>query len=449
MIVIVCSSGGVDARTSSQEKRVMLERLRGLEEPITVAIVGMGAMGKGLFYQCCITPGFRCVAVADLKLQVAIAFVQSMGKPYEVVETLDAAHDCIARGHVAIAQDGELLARLEGVDAFIESTSAIAEAARFAVTALQHEKHLILMNAEIDSIFGPYLMQLAHEKGLVCASCDGDQHGVIKRVIDEMELWGFQPVMAGNIKGFLDRYSNPIKIRPEADKRKLDYKMCTAYTDGTKLNVEMSLVANALGCCTDVVGMHGPKAKHVDEVLALFDFDQMRDRTHGQPVVDYILGALPGGGIYAVGYCSHPYQMDMLQYYKMGNGPYYLFYRPYHLCHVEALRGVAEAVLDGVSLLEPSAGFRTNVIAYAKCDLKQGEVLDGIGGHCCYGLIENCRPDGSIDGLPICLAEEVRLARDIRKDERIRMADVIVPAARFDYDLYARAVKSKSTIAVA
>lgn len=427
----------------------MLERLRNLESPITVAIVGMGAMGKGLYYQCEITPGFRCVAVADLKIERAINFVQSLGKSCMVVETLDAAHDAIARGIVAVAQDGDLLARLEGVDAFIESTSAIAEAARFSVTALQHGKHLILMNAEIDSIFGPYLMKLAKENHLVCASCDGDQHGVIKRVIDEMELWGFQPVMAGNMKGFLDRYSNPVKIMPEADKRKLDYKMCTAYTDGTKLNIEMSLVANALGYCTDVVGMHGPRAKHVDEVVSLFDFDTIRERNSGRPVVDYVLGALPGGGIYAVGYCSHPYQMDMMQYYKMGNGPYYVFYRPYHLCHVEALRGVAEAVLDGVALLEPNAGFRTNVIAYAKADLKQGEVLDGIGGHCCYGLIENCGSEGSSDGLPICLAEEVRLSRPLRKDERIRMADVIVPAARYDYDIYARAMKAKATAAVA
>jgi predicted homoserine dehydrogenase-like protein len=335
------------------------------------------------------------------------------------------------------------MARLEGVDALIESTSAIEAAGRFAVTAIEHGKHLILMNAEIDLIFGPYLMDLARRNGVVCASCDGDQHGVIKRVLDEMILWGFEPVMAGNIKGFLDRYANPVSIVPEADKRNLDYRMCTAYTDGTKLNIEMALVANACGYETDVPGMHGPRAKHVDDVPGLFDFDRLRSR--GTPVVDYILGAHPGGGIYVVGHCDHPYQMEMMQYYKMGDGPYYVFYRPYHLCHVEALRGVAEAVLDGVSLLEPACGFRTNVFARAKKHLRAGEHLDGLGGHACYGIIENCLLDGSSDGLPICLAEDVTLKRDIRKDERITLADVVVPEGRYDFALYDKAIEIQQT----
>jgi predicted homoserine dehydrogenase-like protein len=130
----------------------------------------------------------------------------------------------------------------------------------------------------------------------------------------------------------------------------------------------------------------------------------------------------------------------MMKYYKMGDGPFYLFYRPYHLCHVEAMRCIAEAVLDGVSLLEPSCGFRTNVIAYAKRDLTAGTVLDGIGGHACYGMIENCGPNGQGDGLPICLSEEVALIRDVPQGRRIGWADVIIDPARTDFELYRKAL---------
>jgi predicted homoserine dehydrogenase-like protein len=138
--------------------------------------------------------------------------------------------------------------------------------------------------------------------------------------------------MAGNIKGFLDRYSNPTAIVPEADKRGLGYRMATAYTDGTKLNVEMALLANGLGLSASRPGMTGPPARHVQDALRLFDLAATHER--GEAVVDYVLGAQPGGGVFVVGFCDDPYQRRMMEYYKMGPGPFFLFSRPYHLCHV-------------------------------------------------------------------------------------------------------------------
>jgi predicted homoserine dehydrogenase-like protein len=341
-------------------------------------------------------------------------------------------------GQLPIFGNGLQLCGLAEVDVVIEATSAISAAGRHAVTALEHGKHLVLMNSEIDLIFGPELVRNAHEQGVVCTSCDGDQHAVIKRLLDEAVLWGFEPVMAGNIKGFLDRSANPTTIIPEADKRNLDYRMCTAYTDGTKLNIEMALIANAEGLKTVLPGMTGPSAESVEEVLKLFDFSSIWN--YREPVVDYILGARPGGGVFAVGFSDNPYQRDMLEYYKMGAGPFYLFYRPYHLCHVEAIRSVAEAVLDGRALLQPACGFRTNVIAYAKTDLHEGQSCDGLGGYTCYGMIENADADGATDGLPICLADDVVLTRSVRQGERIGMADIDLPNERFDFELYERAV---------
>ena len=416
----------------------MLNRLLSLDTPIRVVITGMGAMGKGLLYQSHTTPGIECVAVADLDVDKAMAAVKDLSLVPRAADSSAEIHEAVRRGEVAVCEDGMSLSKMDGADVLIESTSAIAAAGQFALQALEHGKHLILMNAEIDLIFGPYLMQRAHELDLTYASCDGDQHGVIKRMIDEMELWGFEPVMGGNVKGFLDRYSNPTKIIPEADRRNLDYRMCTAYTDGTKLNIEMALLANSMGMKTDKPGMHGPQAEYVCDSFELFDFASMWDGH--TPVVDYLLGAQPDGGVFAIGHCDHPYQRSLMKYYKMGEGPFYLFYRPYHLCHVEAMRCVAEAVLDGESLLEPTSGFRTNVFAYAKDDWKAGTKLDGLGGHCCYGLIENCPDQAAANGLPICLAEGICLKRDVRRDRPILMSDVEYDPQRDDFAMHQKAL---------
>jgi predicted homoserine dehydrogenase-like protein len=398
----------------------------------------MGAMGKGLLHQCRVTPGLACVAMADLLPERAIACAEMEGLPYKVASTAAEVDEAIHGGFTAICEDGELVAGCARAEVLVEASSAIGHAGIYAATALQTGKHAVMMNAEADLIFGPYLMDLAHRRGLVYTSCDGDQHGVIRHLINDLDLWGFDLVMAGNIKGFLDRYSDPTKIIPEADKHNLNYKMCTAYTDGTKLNIEMALLANALNLRTPAPGMTGPPAGDVGEVLRLFDFDSIRGE--GTPGVDYILGAKPGGGVYAVGFCEHAYQRSMMEYYKMGAGPFYLFYRPYHLCHVEAMDCIVQAVVDGSSLLEPLYGFRTNVFTYAKRDLKAGDKLDGIGGYTCYGLIDNC--EGGHPGLPICLAEDVVLRNNIARDSPILFKDVEPPVSRSDFDLYQRALSA-------
>ena len=417
----------------------MLYGLDRLAKPIRMAVIGSGAMGKSLVYQSQLTPGIDCVALAESRLERVIACCEFLHRDYRVVRTLDEMHETILQSQVAVCENGDLLARCELVDVLIEASSSVAAGGQLAVTALEHGKHLVMMNAEADLIFGPYLMRLAQDNRVVYTSCDGDQHAVIKRLADELQLWGLPLVMAGNIKGFLDRYANPTAIIPEADKRNLDYHMATAYTNGTKLCVEMALVANGLGLSPLISGMHGPRTHHVSAIFSLFDFATLwRDR---QPFVDYILGAEPGGRVFVVGYCDDDYQQSMLRYYKMGDGPFYVFYRPYHLCHVEAMACIAEAALHKRALLHPTYGFRTNVYAYAKQDMHKGEKLDGIGGYDCYGLIENCTGNTGNSGLPICLAEEVTLAHDVHKDEKIFMSDVSYEQSRSDFALYFKAVE--------
>jgi predicted homoserine dehydrogenase-like protein len=419
----------------------LLHRLQALEHDIRIGIVGIGSIGNGLVYQSTITPGIRVVAIADIKIERAINCAGWLGQDYQVVHHLEDMHDAIRRGKLAVCEDGTILAQCGLVDLVVEATNAIAAGGAHAITALEHHKHVVMMNYEVDLIFGPYLLSLARESGSVYTGCDGDQPAVIKRLVDDLELWGFSLVMAGNIKGFLNRYANPTSIIPEADKRNLDYRMCTSYTDGTKLCIEMAVVANALGLRAAVPGMYGPRATHVHDAFDLYNLDALWAQR--QPVVDFMLGALPTGGVFAIGHTDNAFQQFTLDWFppKMGPGPYYLFYRPYHLGHIESMRCVAEAALDRRALLQPAGGFQTNVYAYAKRDLNAGDILDGIGGYACYGLIENCHDQGDQPGLPICLADQVTLNKDIARDSKILLADVEFAPDRLDFVLYAKALE--------
>ncbi len=405
------------------------------DREIYIGIIGLGAMGKGLIYQSIITDKVKTVAVCDIDIGKACRLLEEFNVDYIIANKQTKLKEVALQGKIAIFEDGNDLATANGLDAVIEATGTIIDGGEFSVSILKSGKHLILMNSEIDLIFGPYLCQLAKQNGVVYTSCDGDQYGTLKHIIDEIIFWGFDLVMVGNIKGYLDRYANPTSIIPEADKRNLDYKACASYTDGTKLNIEMSLISNAIGLSADTPGMSGPICDNIDNLQSVFDFGAIwKDK---KPIVDYILGAKPGGGVFTVGYCDNAYQRDMLKYYKMGNGPFYTFYRPYHLCHIESMSTVVDAVIKNEALLQPEFGFLTNVFAYAKKKLKKGCVLDGIGGHTCYGLIENCNEKNRTPGIPICLADNVRLKRDIDKDEKIYLEDVIFDSNRLDFKLYA------------
>ena len=407
------------------------------KDDIRIGIIGLGAMGKGLLYQSLITPHIRTVAVCDTDVEKACAILREFGVPYSLVSRQNSPAFATRQGGVAVFEDGNTLAQTDGIDAVYEATGTIQSGGAFAVKALSAGKHLILMNSEIDLIFGSYLDRLAQENGVVSTSCDGDQYGVLKHLIDDMLQWGFTPVMAGNMKGFLDRTANPTSIIAEADKRNLDYKACASYTDGTKINIEMAIVSNAYGFIARVPGMYGPVCDDIDNVQKVFDLETLwQDK---RPFVDYVLGAEPGGGVFTIGYCSNPYQRRMLSYYKMGKGPFYTFYRPYHLCHVEALQAAFDAVEGQRAFMRPERGFVTNVYAYAKKDLRPGDELDGIGGYTCYGLIENCADQTDAPGIPICLADRVKVKRNLKKGEKIRLADVQFDTSRPDFQLFTMA----------
>jgi predicted homoserine dehydrogenase-like protein len=408
------------------EKLVQFERQGG---KIRVALVGAGAMGVGIAWQIGRTPAMELVSITDVRLEAALKAARAYGKPYAVVGPGDRLP---RNGEVLVARDPFfLLERREEapMNVLVEATNSIGFAGRLSLEALRKGIHVVLMNAEVDLALGPFLHRTAADAGVVVTSDAGDQHGVLMRMIDEARLWSFGIAMAGNIKGFLDRYATASGLEHEARIRNLDPVQCCAYTDGTKLNIEMALVANGAGLAPSVPGMTGPRAKDVREVLGLFDFGAYS----GTGTVDYILGAEPGGGVFLVGHCEDALQASYLSYYKLGNGPFYLLYRPYHLCHLETPWAIARAVLDGAPLLWPRHGRATDVYAYAKRDVDAGETVPhGIGGDAFYGLVERAAPADGAGKVPIALLEAEggrlpRMKRRVRKDAPLGADDVELP----------------------
>ncbi|MGB7962188.1 MAG: hypothetical protein WCF12_04395 [Propionicimonas sp.] len=424
----------------------LLSRLAALPRKIRVGVIGIGNIGRGIVYQVDATPGMECVAVADIRPDRAATWAARLGLNYQVVDTSAELQDTLRRGVLAVCADGLLIAGCEEIDVLVDASSSIGGGARFALAAIAAHKHVVMMNSESDLIFGPYLLQQAKESGVVYTSADGDQHTVLKRLMNDTELWGFKTVLAGNMKGFQDRYADPTKIIPEAAKRFMDARMCASYTDGTKLGVEMALTANAIGGKVITPGMRGPRMKDVYGVFEHFDFEKVWDGDI--PLVDYVLGAQPSGGVFVVGFNDHPHQVETLSWYPcyLGPGPFYVFHRPYHLGHIESVASIAEAYLDGWAVLQPTHGFRTNVYAYAKRDLRHGEELDGIGGYAAYGLIENVSENQLRPGLPICLADHVSLKRDIRQDEKIFWEDVTISPDEPAFRLFELAQQASAAV---
>jgi predicted homoserine dehydrogenase-like protein len=260
----------------------------------------------------------------------------------------------------------------------------------------------------------------------VITNSDGDQPGAIMNLYRFVKAIGCQPVLAGNIKGLHDPYRTPETQRGYAAKYHQKPRMVTSFADGTKISMEMATVANGTGFKVGKRGMYGPHCAHVKDALNLFPMDQLLD----SGLVDYLVGAEPAPGVFILGYNEHPIQQQYLKYYKMGDGPLYVFYTPYHLCHLEAPLTVARAVLFQDAALTPIAGPVCDVITAAKRDLKTGEMLDGIGGFTCYGLLENSEVCQAENLLPMGLSQGCRLKRDIPRDQVITYDDVELPEGR-------------------
>jgi len=284
------------------------------------------------------------------------------------------------------------------------------------------------MNAELDGTIGPLLKRKADAAGVIYSVTDGDQPGVQMNLVRFVRSIGLTPLICGNIKGLQDPYRTPETQRDFAEKWGQDPHMVTSFADGTKISFEQAIVANATGMGVEKRGMVGREFQgHVDELTSFYDAEALR-QTGG--VVDYVVGSKPGPGVFVFGFHDDPKQRHYLNLYKLGEGPLYSFYTPYHLCHFEVPLSIARAVLFDDTVLASPDGIRVEVVATAKTDLKVGQVLDGFGGFLTYGEAENA-PTAAVEGLlPMGVSEGCVMARNVPKDATLTYADVILPQDR-------------------
>ena len=396
--------------------------------PIRVGLVGAGYMGRGIALQIVTAvPGMKLVAVANRHLADAHrAYTQAGVDQVQPVETLPQLENAISQNQYAITEDALLLARCALIDVIIEATGTIDFGAAVVLTAVDHHKHVVMMNAELDATLGPILKVYANRAGVVLTNSDGDQPGVIMNLFRYVQAIGCRPVLAGNMKGLHDPYRTPATQRSYAERYKQKPHMVTSFADGTKISMEMAVVANATGFRTGQRGMYGPDCDHVDHAAGLFPKEEMLNGG----LVDYVVGAQPGGGVFIIGYNDNPIQQQYLNYYKMGEGPFYVFYTPYHLCHLETPFTAARAVLFGDAALTPLGGPVCDVVTAAKRNLKAGETIDGFGGFMSYGLLENSDVCLAQNLLPLGLAQGCQLRHDVPQDCVLTYADVSVPPNR-------------------
>lgn len=398
--------------------------------PVRVALVGAGAMGRGIARQILrATPGMELVAVANRTLDNARrAYTEAGGNEPLTVTSAASLDDAIAHHRPAITDDPRVVTGAAGVEAIVEVTGTIDYAARVVLDAIDHGKHVVLMNAELDGTVGPILKVRADAGGVILTACDGDQPGVEANLFRFVRSIGLRPLVCGNIKGLHDRFRNPTTQEGYARTWGLSVPMVTSFADGTKVSFEQAIVANGTGFRAPRRGLYGwDHDGHVDGLTTRYDIDELEE--HGG-IVDYVVGAAPAPGVYVIGAQRDPYERHMLKLYKKGDGPLYSFYTPQHLCHFEVPISVARAVLCGDAVLAPLGGPLVEVLATAKRDLRAGETIDGIGGYATYGQCDNADVVENEGLLPMGVAEGCRLVRDVTTDTVLTYADVELPPGR-------------------
>jgi predicted homoserine dehydrogenase-like protein len=401
--------------------------------PIKVAMVGAGFMGRGIALQICNSvPGMKLVAIANRHREAAVRAYQEAGiDQVTTIETVSQMENAVGQGQYAVTEDAMTVCRAAGIDAVIEVTGTIEFGANVVYTAIQNEKHVIVMNAELDGTIGPILKVYADKKSVIITNADGDQPGVIMNLYRFVKGIGVRPVLCGNIKGLHDPYRNPTTQESFARKWGQQPTMVTSFADGTKISFEQAIVANATGMGVARRGMYGPSVEAGTPITEAVERYPLYSLLGGPGIVDYLVGAEPSPGVFVVGTHDHPRQKHYLHLYKLGTGPFYCFYTPYHLCHFEVPNTVARAVLFSDAAVSPIGPLQVEVVATAKIDLKSGQVLDGLGGYMTYGLCENATAVRTEELLPIGLAEGCRLKTDIPKDRVLKNEDVLLPEGRF------------------
>lgn len=401
-------------------------------DPIRIGIVGCGQMGSGLAHAINNIEGMRVAAIADLDAQRGVTTYGEMGREaaeIEVAEDLGAVEDGIRAGKAMVTPDALAMPQLEGLEAIVEVTGVPDVGARVAHDAIMNRKPVIMMNVETDITIGVYLDRLARKMGTVYTVASGDEPGVLKMLHEQAVLMGFEVVTLGKGKNnTIDLAATPEACVAEAASKGMNPKMLSAFKDGTKTMVEMAAVSNATGLVPDVRGMHGPKVE-IDELVSTFVPQEDGGILSKSGCVDYSTGAI-APGVFAVVRSYDKRIRKEMKFITYADGPYYLHFRPYHLCDLETPQSVAEAVLLG-EVTVAAEEMHSEVVCIAKRDIAAGTTLEGIGGTDWYGQVMTYPEARAARAVPIGIGAQAVALRAISKGAIITDDDAAVDETTF------------------
>jgi len=410
-----------------------------------VLLIGAGKFGSMFLAQARRTPGIHVVAIADLDPGRAKESLQRTGWEsgrYGARSVDEAAKN----GTTCVTDDAPAAIASDAVEIAIDATGSPAAGIRHALACIEHRKHIVMVNVEADCLAGPLLARRAREAGVVYSLAYGDQPALICEMVDWARAAGFEVIAAGKGTKYLPAYheSTPDTVwghygfAPEqVAQGDFNAQMFNSFLDGTKSAIEMAAVANATGLMPAPDGLMFP-ACGTAELAKILKPRTEGGLLHHRGQVEVISSLERDGrpvardlrwGVYVTFAADSDYVKRCFGEYGLATdetGNYAAMYKPWHLIGLELGISVASVGLRG----EPTGaatGFRGDVVAVAKRELKSGENLDGEGGHTVWGRLMPARDSLERGGLPIGLAHGVRLTRPIRKGDAVTWRDVALP----------------------
>ncbi len=397
--------------------------------PIRIGLIGSGEMGTDIVTQCDQMAGITVAAIAEINIEAARRALSIAGRPVEsfvVADGRTAFDAALKKNRTAITQDALTLCTNEEIDVVIDATGRPAVGAEIGLAAMEHGKHLVMMNVEADVTIGAYLQREAKRLGVVYTLGAGDEPSSCMELINFVSSLGYPIVAAGKGKNNpLNIEATPDAYMAEAKRRNMNPRMLVEFVDGSKTMVEMAAIANATGLVPDCPGMHGPQATlpELEKVLCPKTDGGVLSR---KGVVDYSIGKGVAPGVFVIAEMAHPRVRERMHDLKLGAGPYYTFYRPYHLTSLEVPLSCARAVLYGTADMQPLDRPSAEVCAVAKRDLVPGDTLDAIGEYAYRAWIMTYDSAGEAGAVPCGLLERGKVVKPIRKGELLTYGNVAV-----------------------
>ena len=382
-----------------------IESFININGPIKLAIAGVGSMSKGLINQISHTTGIKVVSILSRSYQKAQELSNILEN--DKIEIVDSIYELVNSNAQMI----------------VDLTGDVEFGARLAEYTIKNNKH-ILVNTETDATVGVVLSKLAKEQGVIYTNLWGDEPSLAKSLYDYASVLGFEIIALGKFKNFHDCYSNPDTALPWAKKSNLTPHMVSSFNDGSRLSLEMTVLSNATGFVPDTCGMHMPKATKLEDVTKLLKLKSDGGILNKEGVIEVVSGPEPSGAVFAIIRTQNDEIVKSLNTYKLGDGPNYMLYTPYHMPSIEMVYGIFENFILNKSIIQALEKPVSDAIAFAKRDLNPGMFLDSIGGFDYFGKIETAQKTKELQALPLGLAENAKVLNPIKKGDLIKTTDV-------------------------